>query len=544
MVLASHPTFRTESQVKRRTLLHAGTATLAVGLARPSIVRAAGARVLKFIPQADLAVLDPVWTTAYVTRTHGMMVFDTLYGSDANFQPQPQMIEGAQTGADGKEWKLTLRDGLKFHDGTPVLARDCVASIQRWGKRDAFGQALMAATDELSAPDDKTIQFRLKQPFPLLPTALGKVGVNICPMMPERLAKTDPFTQVTEMVGSGPFRFKPDERVPGAKVVYERNENYVPRASGTTEWTAGPKIVNVDRIEWNVIPDAATAMGALQNGEADWWEQPTFDLLPLLHKTSNLTLDILDPTGFPSMLRFNQLFPPFDNPAIRRALLGAVDQADFMTAVAGTDPSGWKDKVGYFPPGSPLANDVGMKVLEGPRDLDKVKKDLVASGYKNEKIVVMVASDFPVLNAMGQVGADMLQKVGMNVDLQITDWGSVVQRRASRKPPAEGGWSVFFTSFGGIDQFTPAGHLGLRGNGTNGWFGWATEPKLEELRAAWFAAPDLAAQKKIGEEIQAEAFENPPYLPLGEYFQPTAHSKAVTGLVKGMPIFWNLTKAA
>jgi peptide/nickel transport system substrate-binding protein len=499
--------------------------------------------VLRFIPQSDLAVLDPIWTTAYVTRHHSMMVFDTLYGIDAGFQPQPQMLDGAETAADGKEWNLTLRSGLKFHDGIPVLARDCVASIKRWGARDAFGQALMAATNELSAPDDKIIRFRLKQPFPLLPTALGKVGVNICPMMPERIARTDPFTQVTEMVGSGPFRFKPDERVPGAKIVYQRFEDYVPRADGKAEWTSGPKIVHFDRVEWNVIPDAATAMGALQNDEADWWEQPTFDLLPLLRKTRNLEVDVLDPTGFPSMLRFNQLFPPFDNPAIRRALLGAVDQADFMTAVAGTDRSEWKDKVGYFPPGSPLASDVGMKVLEGPRNLDKVKQDLIAAGYKGEKIVVMIASDLPVLNAMGQVGADMLQKVGMNVDLQVTDWGSVVQRRASRKPPDQGGWSVFFTSFGGIDQFTPAGHLGLRGNGTNGWFGWPTEPKLEELRAAWFAAADLSAQKKIGEAIQAEAFETVPYLPIGEYFQPTAHSKAITGVLKGMPLFWNMRKS-
>jgi peptide/nickel transport system substrate-binding protein len=527
--------------VKRRSLLQSA---LAIGLARPNIVRAAGTSVLKFIPQADLAVLDPIWTTAYVTRTHGMMVFDTLYGTDSSFNPQPQMVEGATTSADGKEWKLTLRAGLKFHDGAPVLARDCVASILRWGKRDAFGQALIAATDELSAPDDKTIQFRLKQPFPLLPNALGKIGVNICPMMPERLAKTDAFTQVTEMVGSGPFRFKADERVPGAKVVYERNVDYVPRPSGTPDWTVGPKIVNFDRIEWNVIPDAATAMGALQNNEADWWEQPTFDLLPLLRKTSNLELAILDPTGFPSMMRFNQLFPPFNNPAIRRALLGGIDQSDFMTAVAGTDPSGWRDKVGYFPPGSPLASDVGMTVLEGPRDLDKVKKDLIAAGYKNEKILVMVASDFPVLNAMGMVGADMLQKSGMNVDVQITDWGSVVQRRASRKSPEDGGWSVFFTSFTGIDQFNPAGHLGLRGNGENGWFGWPTNQKLEDLRAAWFAAPDAAAQKKVGEEIQAEAFNGVPYIPIGEYFQPTAYSKDLTGVLKGMPMFWNVTKGA
>ncbi len=528
--------------MKRRTFLQAGAAVAAGGLAAPSLAKDAASRVMRFIPQGDLAVLDPVWTTAYVTRNHGMLVFDTLFGEDSAFRPQPQMVEGTQTDQDGKLWTLTLRAGLKFHDGTPVLGRDCVASIQRWGRRDAFGQALLAATDELSAPSDKTIQFRLKHPFPLLPDALGKVGVCMLPIMPERLAKTDPFTQITEMVGSGPFRFKADERVPGARVVYERFEGYVPRPSGTPDWSAGPKIAHLDRVEWSVIPDPATALAALQNNEADWWEQPSFDLLPVLRRDSNLVVETLDPTGFPSMLRMNQLFPPFDNPAIRRALLGAVNQADFMTAVAGTDPTLWKDKVGYFPPGSPLASDAGMEALSGPRDLDRVKRDLLAAGYKGERVVVMIASDFPVLNAMGQVGADMLTKVGMNVDVVETDWGSVVQRRASRNPPDKGGWSVFFTSFTGLDQYTPAGHLGLRGNGAAGWFGWATAPKLEQLRDEWLLAPDAAAQKAIGAKIQEQAFLDVPYLPLGEYLMVTAHSKALTGILKGFPILWNVSK--
>jgi peptide/nickel transport system substrate-binding protein len=530
--------------LKRRTFLQAGAALASCGLATPSLAKPTGSRVMRFIPQADLAVLDPVWTTAYVTRNHGMLVFDTLFGQDSTFQPQPQMVEGVQTDHDGKTWTLTLRAGLLFHDGTPVLARDCVASIQRWGRRDAFGQALLAATDELSAPSDKTILFRLKRPFPLLPAALGKVGVSMLPIMPERLAKTDPFTQITEMVGSGPFRFKADERVAGARVAYERFEGYVPRSSGTPDWTAGPKIAHIDRVEWTVIPDGATAVAALQNGEADWWEYAAFDLLPMLRRDSNIVIEALDPTGYPAMLRMNQLFPPFDNPAIRRALLGAVNQADFMTAIAGTDPAMWKDKVGYFPPGSPLASDAGMEALTGPRDLDRVKRDLAAAGYKGERIVVMIASDFPVLNAMGLVGADMLTKVGMNVDVNETDWGSVVQRRASRNPPDKGGWSVFFTGFTGMDQYTPAGHLGLRGNGAAGWFGWPTAPKLEELRDEWFLAPDAAAQKAIGVKIQEQAFIDVPYLPLGEYLQPTAYAKALTGVLKGFPIFWNVSKAA
>jgi peptide/nickel transport system substrate-binding protein len=247
--------------MRRRTFLTASVAALAA----PAIARAQGSRLLRFIPQADLTVLDPIWTTAYVTRNHGFMVFDTLYGQDSTYKASPQMVAGHVIENDGKLWKLTLRDGLRWHDGEKVLARDCVASIQRWGKRDAFGQALLAATDELSAPDDKTIQLRLKKPFPLLPDALGKSPSLMPAMMPERLAKTDAFTQITEMVGSGPYRFLPADRVPGAKAAYAKFTEYVPRADGTPDWTAGPKVANFDRIEWTTIPDPATAPAALQN---------------------------------------------------------------------------------------------------------------------------------------------------------------------------------------------------------------------------------------------------------------------------------------
>ena len=253
--------------LSRRALLGAGVGALA----GPRLARAQGARVLKFIPQADLAVLDPIWTQAYVTRNHALMVFDTLYGTDANYVATPQMVSRHSTEDGGLTWLLRLREGLRWHDGERVLARDCVASIQRWAKRDPFGQTLISFTDELSAADDKVIQFRLKAPFALLPDALGKSPTNFPAMMPERLAKTDAFTQVTEMVGSGPYKFNAGERVVGSLVVYERNADYVPQPVGKSDWTAGPKVVNFDRVEWHVIPDAATAMGALQKGEVDWW---------------------------------------------------------------------------------------------------------------------------------------------------------------------------------------------------------------------------------------------------------------------------------
>ncbi len=336
--------------MRRRTLIAASAASMAA----PYIAHAQDDRVLRFIPQSDLAVLDPIRTTAYVTRNHGYMIFDTLFGSDGSFKASPQMAAGLSVDNDGKLVRITLRDDLKFHDGEPVLARDCVASIQRWAKRDTFGQTLMAATDELTAADDKSIQFRLKRPFPLLPDALGKSPTNFPAMMPERLAKTDAFTQVTEMVGSGPYRFNTKDRVAGSLLVYDRFLDYRP-IDGVPDWTAGPKVAHFDRVEWHVIPDPSTALAALRKGEVDWWENPTNDMLPILRRTDGVKAVIQDPTGLMGCMRLNHLTAPFNNPAIRRATLKAIDQRDFCIASSGDDPAMWHVPTGIFYPASPHA---------------------------------------------------------------------------------------------------------------------------------------------------------------------------------------------
>ena len=524
--------------MKRRTLLAAGAASLA----RPQIGRAQAARTVKFIPQADLTVLDPHWTTAYVTRNHGFMVFDTLYGQDGSYRSSPQMVEGHTVSDDGRTWRLTLRPGLRFHDDEPVRAQDCVASIQRWGSRDGFGQALLAATDTLAADGDRVIVFRLKRLFPLLPDALGKSATYMPAMMPERLARTPAATQVTEMVGSGPFRFLANERVPGARVAYAKFDGYVPREGGVSDWTAGPKIVHVDRVEWTTTPDPATAAAALQSGEADWWDYAAADLLPLLRRTKGVKVAVQDPSGQVAIMRMNQLQPPFDNPAIRRALLGAVDQADFMQAIVG-DPALFHVPTGVFTPGTALASDAGMEVLTGRRDMGRVRADLKAAGYAGEKVVVLVATDFPVLKAMADVGADMLARAGMDVDYQALDWGTVLTRRTSKAPASANGWSAFFTAWAGTDMLTPAGHISLRANGEDAWFGWPNSPRIERLRNDWFAATDAAAQKKVAEALQIQALTDVPYVPLGQYLQATAYRETLSDVPNGFAIFWSVRKA-
>ena len=527
--------------MQRRSFL--ATAAAATGmLAAPAIGRAAESRVLRFVPQSDVTILDPIWTTAYVTRNHGFMIFDTLYGIDNSYAAQPQMVEGHTVSADGKLWNLTLRDGLKWHDGETVLARDCVASIKRWGARDPFGQTLMAYTDALSAPDDKTIRFRLKKPFPLLADALGKPGSNFCAMMPERLAKTDPFKPITEMVGSGPFKWNAKERVVGSRAVYDRNAAYLPRQGGTAQWTSGPKVAYFDRVEWHVIPDESTKANALTSGEVDWWENPTNDMLPLLRASSDVAVRVTDSTGLMACMRLNQLWPPFDNPKIRRALLKAVDQREYMIAVAGTDPKMWHVPDGIFCPGTPMASTAGLEVFEGKRDYAAVKQEILAAGYKGEKVVVLAPTDFPTLKAEADVCADMMKKVGFNVDYQAMDWGTVIQRRAQERSPDKGGWSVFSTFWSGLDQFNPVGHVFLRGNGKQGMMGWPSAPKIEALRQQWIDAPDLAAQKKLAVELQTQALHDVPYVPLGQYVAATAYRKDIADILNGFVIFWNVRK--
>ncbi|MBP0445369.1 ABC transporter substrate-binding protein [Roseomonas sp. SSH11] len=524
----------------RRSLLK-GTATFGAALAAPGIALGQ-ARTLRFVPQIDLAFLDPHWTTANVTRNHGFMVFDTLYGVDENFAAHPQMAEGHKVEDDGKRWTIRLREGLRFHDGEPVLARDCVASIRRWAARDAFGGALMRATDELSAPDDRTIVFRLKKPFPLLPDALAKTTAMMCAIMPERIARTDPGTQISEVIGSGPYRYVTGERLQGSRNVYARFDGYRPREGGPALGTAGPKVVHFDRVVWTTIPDASTAAAALMAGEQDWYEQVAHDLKPMLARARGVRLMVQEETGTIGMLRPNHTQAPFNNPEIRRVLMRAIDQAAYMQAIVGDDRDSYHVPTGFFCPGTPMASEVALDPLRNTPDFEAVKRDLVAAGYKGEKVVLLVPTDYVTMKAMGDVAADMLRRVGVNLDYLATDWGTMLQRRNNRGPVETGGWSLFVTSWTGTDWINPATHISIRGVGASGYAGWNESPRLEALYSAWFDAPDLAAQQAVCRDIQRVCMEEVPYYPLGQFKQQTA-LRGLRDLQPGFTKFWGVRAA-
>jgi ABC-type transport system substrate-binding protein len=528
----------------RRNLLKSGAAgATAAALPSFAIAQPAQARVLKMVPQANLTSLDPIWTTANITRDHGHMVFDTLYGMDDAFRPQPQMAAGHLAEDGGRSLTITLREGLRFHDGEPVRAQDVVASVQRWMRRNPFGQKLATVTDAVEVVDDRRLRFRLKRPFPLIFSALAQVSNSPCFIMPERMARTDPFQQVREAIGSGPYRFKADEYNSGSRVVYTRNADYVPVATGTTSLTAGPKIAHFDRVEWHIITDAATAAAALQTGEIDWYEQPPPEIQQLLRRNRGVRIEPIAPLPLTGILRFNHLHPPFDSKAMRQALLPAISQEDFMQAVVGTEPANYRTGVGIFTPGTPLANDAALGPLTGPRSLDRARALMRAAGYANQPMRLIGPTDILAPSAMTQVGADLVRRLGFNADIVLTDWGTTVQRRSSREPLDRGGWSMLFTAFSAFDFANPAAHFPLRGNGTGAWFGWPTAPRIEELRDAWFEAPDAAAEQGIAREIQTVAMDELPYIPVGAYMSLTALRANLAGRVPGLALYWGIRRA-
>ena len=519
-------------------LLAASVAALGAFAAAPP---ALAETVLKAKVHADLKNIDPIWTTAYISRNHGYLVWDTLFSTDANYTVQPQMVDKWEVSSDNLTYTFTLRDGLKFHDGAPVTSEDCIASIQRWGKRDGMGQKLMDVTAEMKAVDEKTFTLTLKEPYGLVLASLGKLSSNVPFMMPKRLAETDAFSQVPESVGSGPFVFQKDMWVPGSKVVYKKFMDYKPRSEPPSN-AAGGKVAKVDVLEWHYIPDQNTAQNAIIAGEIDYFEDPLLDLVPSLQASDDVKVRVI-PLGSQAWMRINHLHPPFNNPKMRHALQYMVNQEMYMQAVVGTDPNLYKVCPAMFVCDTPLATDVGSeRIMEF--SIEKAKAMFKEAGYKGEKVVLMHPTDTANLNAITLVSAQLMREAGLNLEVQAMDWSTLTSRRAMKEPLDKGGWNIFHTTWIGPDVMNPAVNIGTSGGcAEKAWFGWPCDEKIEELRGAFARATDPAEQKKIAMEVQARANEVVTYIPLGQFFAFRAHRSDVEGYIESpVALFWNLSK--
>jgi peptide/nickel transport system substrate-binding protein len=525
-------------RLPRESLMRRFVCTLAAALA---FAAPAGAEtVLKVSLHSDLKIIDPIWTTALISAHHGNMVYDTLFALDDKLVPRPQMVDKWEVSPDKLVWTFTLRDGLEWHDGTPVTAADCVASLKRWGARDSMGQKLLGVTAELSAPDAKTIKMVLKEPYGLVLDSIGKAAANVAYMMPKRVADTDPNTQITDATGSGPFIFKKDEWKPGEKAVYVKNPKYKPR-NEPVNGLSGGKIAKVDRVEWLTIPDQQTQVNALINGEIDLIEIVPPDLLPLVAKDKNIKVMTTNTAGRQYAMRFNVLFKPFDNPKIRQAVLYALDEKPFLDANVG-NPEYYKLCRSIFPCGSPLESTKGWDdKLSG--NVAKARELLKEAGYDGTPVVLMHQTDTAGHNNLATVAKPQLEAAGFKVDLQSMDWQTLVARRTKKDPPDKGGWSAFFTSWGSPDVMNPVSAAFLNASCDKATFGWPCDEGLEKLRDAYARETDPAKQKAIAEAVQLRAIEYPTYAPLGQFTTPTAIRSNITGLLQVPELaLWNVEK--
>ncbi|AHC73423.1 putative oligopeptide/dipeptide ABC transporter [Candidatus Endolissoclinum faulkneri L5] len=498
--------------------------------------------ILRAVMHSDLKIIDPIWTTAYMSTNYGYMVYDTLFAMDSKNIVHPQMVDTYVVSDDKLTYTLTLREGLKWHDGTPVTSDDCIASIKRWGYKDSMGQKLMEFIAKFNVVNNKTFEIKLKEPYGLVLDSLAKPSANVPFIMPKRVAAIPASEQITDYTGSGPFVFAFDEWRPGDVTVFKKFNGYVPRIE-PADWGSGGKVVNVDRVEWHSIKDHQTAVTALIEGEVDYIESPPAELLPLFETEKNITTRILNPLGNQFMFRLNWLHPPFNNVKARRAALAAIDQLSFLQATVG-NPKYYEECPAIFSCRSELATDKGANILM-KSDIKLANKLLAESGYDGRPIVVMHSTDVDILNNLGPVVADKLRSAGFNVDLQAMDWQTIVARRAKRDKPADGGWNIFMTSWATADIMNPIVSAGLNASCDKAWFGWPCDDKVEQLRDRFVRATNREAQKSIAEELQVRAMEIVTHAHGGQYYRPSSwRNDKLSNVIGGpFPIFWNLTKA-
>jgi peptide/nickel transport system substrate-binding protein len=495
---------------------------------------------LRMVSHADIKILDPIWTTALITRNFGYMIYDVLFAKDANLQIQPEMADHYTISKDKLTYTIVLRDGLLWSDGTPVRAEDCVASIKRWGARDTYGQLLLKDTADLKVIDDKTFAIVLKEPFGLVMDALSKVSSNVPFMMPKRVAETDPYKQITDFTGSGPFIFKQDEWKPGDKMVFVKNPNYKPRPEPPS-MLAGGKVAKVDRVEWLAIPDPSTAMNALLAGEIDLIEAPPPDLFPVLKADKNVALYPWNAQGSQIIMRFNHTQPPFNNVKARQAAMYALAQEDMLRAQVG-DPAIYKVCNAPFICGTKFGKEYGDLLIKP--NLEKARQLLKEAGYDGTPIVMLRQTDLQSSNNVQPVAKQQLEKAGFKVDLVDMDWQSVVSRRARKEPPAQGGWNIFFTTNITLDSDNPGTNSFASGACDKAWFGWPCDPEMEELRDAFIHEADPAKQRELGYAISDRVIDQAYYAPVGQYKAFGAYRKdRLEGWLPGpVAVVWNISK--
>jgi len=526
----------------RRDLLKAATGTtLALVAPRAGRTASASTDLLRVVPFSEPTIFDPVVTGFYSTTNAALMIYDTLFSWDANMAAQPQMVQAWERSEDGLSYRFQLRSGLRFHDGSDVTTRDVIASLRRMLAGDTTNQLFASYIAGMDRIDDRTFTLRLHEPFAFVEFLLGG-GNNISgAIMREKEAETDPHAPVRTLIGSGPFRFLPGEYESGARIVWERFDGYIPRPEPPSGF-AGGKVVKVKRVEWVIMPDPEVGYEALRTNEVDVLDSPSIDLIPTIANDPDIVIRELWPIDGQTVLRFNWLWPPFNNLKARQAVAHALSQRDEMEAAIG-DPHYWRTCQAFWVCGSPNGTEVGSEPYKSP-DLDLARRLLAESGYAGEKVVMIGSTNVPMFRQMSLVTAQTLGKIGMNVDLQLSDVATFVARRIKKDPPSAGGWNMFHTMATGAASESPliSPSTVMTCDGKN-FPGWPCDAEEDSLRRAYVRETDPARRQGLLAQMHKRLWSVVAYVPLGQVRQPYVWRRSIRGVLDANNlVFWNIEK--
>lgn len=498
------------------------------------------AETLSIVMESRLSVLDPMVSLSHQTRNHGYMIYDTLLALDEDNEVQPQMVEEWTVSDDGKKYTFVLRDGLEWHDGAPVTAEDSVASIERWAQQDRMGKALMKIISGMEVEGDKTFSITLSSPTDLLLEAFAKPSGLPLFILPKRLAETPPTEPITDYTGSGPYTFVESLFEPGALVVYDKNEAYVPRSEPASA-LAGGKVVHVDRVERIEMADQLTSLNALTGGEIDYLETVPFDLLPMVEGQDGVVVEATDTIGYQPLYRFNHLHEPFNDKLVRQAAMHAIGQEELLQAQIG-NPEFYQTCAAVFGCGLPHESST-LSDMVVPSNIEKARELLEEAGYDGAPVVILQATDIPMLASMPIVMAQQLREAGFSVQVQAMDFMTLLSRRSNRGPVDEGGWSIFVTSWHNTEVQDPLRSFTVTADGDDAWAGWPSVPAVVEAIDEYLAADDASARQEIAERIHTLVLEEGVSAPLGSVTKPTGYSSALKGVIHApVQVFWNISK--
>lgn len=514
------------------------TAIVAVGLCLlPGVV---SAETLRAAMTGALRNLDPHLTSATITKSHGYMVYDTLLSLDANFEIQPQMADFTVSD-DQLTYTFTLRDGLGWHDGTPVTTADVIASLTRWMGVDPVGGQLKERLVKFEAIDDRSFVMQTDKPTQLVLQSLAKNAAPVPFILPKRLAETSTSEPITEAIGSGPFKLVAAEFRPGVATVYEKNEDYHPR-SEPASWAAGGKVVNVDRVEWVVMPDAQTAINAALAGEVDYVDEPALDLLQMVEGSEEAAVQVINPFGLQILGRMNQVAGPFADVDVRRALMLGLSQEPFLSAMS-PSPDFYKTCGAIFVCDTPFASDAGTEKLTTTGDLEAAKAALAASSYDGEPVKLLQVTDSNTQRPQPLVAAQVMKEIGFNVEMVPSDVQTSISYRLGYQNAVDRVWDLYFGALQSYDVANPLTNIMIRADG-QGIYGAPTDPEVETARLAFINATTDAEMQTAAATLQADVIKDVIYVPLGELKIPAIVSTKTSGWVEGpsAPYFWGVSK--